>query len=241
MVPPTPTSSKDRKSPLNPLDDAGAKTQGLFGDLKQPLQRLNDAFDGLPDQTTQMASLAGAVGTKLEIIDLHEQLKNQDQRHKAAIEEIQGILDGLLQSEVLANIKKEVDREIAEQMDKLVQEGVTKCLKTHIPQELQDEVAVSKGELKKVRLALHDSESRRANANLRISKKEDPLGTIHMTDDTVSRHYPKDLESLFSLDAETTKALMSDYNLHNSDSDSQDHNLNRFMHFCGIQYQLVRR
>jgi len=43
-------------------------------------------------------------------------------------------------------------------------------------------------------------ESRRANANLRISKKDDPLGTIHMTDGTVSRHYPKDLESLLSLD-----------------------------------------
>jgi len=62
-----------------------------------------------------------------------------------------------------------------------------------------------------------------------------------MTDGTVSRHYPKDLKSLFMLDAETTKALLFDYKLPNSDSNSQDHNLNRFMHFCGIQYQLVRR
>ena len=34
-----------------------------------------------------------------------------------------------------------VEREIAEQMDKLVQERVAECLKTHILQELQDEVA----------------------------------------------------------------------------------------------------
>lgn len=60
-----------------------------------------------------------------------------------------------------------------------------------------------------------------------------------MTDGTVSRHYPKDLESLFKLDDEITKALMSDYKLPHSDSDSQDHNLNRFMRFCGVQYQLV--
>ena len=36
-----------------------------------------------------------------------------------------------------------VEREITEQMDKLVQERVAECLKTHIPQELQDEVARS--------------------------------------------------------------------------------------------------
>jgi len=60
-----------------------------------------------------------------------------------------------------------------------------------------------------------------------------------MSDGMVSRHYPKDLKSLFMLDAETTKALLSDYEVPASDSDSQDHNLNRFMYFCGVQYQLV--
>jgi hypothetical protein len=50
-----------------------------------------------------------------------------------------------------------VEREITEQMDKLVQERVAECLKTHIPQELQDEVARSKLELKQVRIALHNS------------------------------------------------------------------------------------
>ena len=122
-----------------------------------------------------------------------------------------------------------VEREITEQMDKLVQERVAECLKTHIPQELQDEVARSKRELKQVRLELHDScvgliyklqliilnttefvrESRRANANLRrLTGSQDDdrpspsLATIHMTDGTISRHYPKDLESLFKLDGE---------------------------------------
>ena len=50
-----------------------------------------------------------------------------------------------------------MEREIAVQMDKLVQERVAECLKTHIPQNLQDEVARSKRELNQVRLALHDS------------------------------------------------------------------------------------
>lgn len=41
------------------------------------------------------------------------------------------------------------------------------------------------------------------------------------------------------LEAETTNALMSDYELPTSDSNSQDYNLNRFMQFCGVRYQLV--
>lgn len=151
MSPPTPTSSKDPKSPvLDPAFsiDEVAKTRGLFGDLRQPLLKLNDVFDGLYDRTTQMASLGGPVGSKKEITDLHQELKEQDQRHKDAIAEIQDILDGLLQSQVMAKIRKEVEREIVEQMDKLVQERVAECLKTHIPQELQDEVGRSKRELK---------------------------------------------------------------------------------------------
>ena len=52
-------------------------------------------------------------------------------------------------------------------------------------------------------------ESRRANAQLRIGKNDDrpspPLATIHMTDGTVSRHYPKDLECLFKLDGKSFK------------------------------------
>jgi len=246
-APPTPTSFKDPKSPVLDaaflVDDEVAKTRGLFGDLKQPLHKLNDTFDELHGRTMQMASLTGPVGAKPEITDLRQKLRGQDQRHREAIAEIQGILDELLQSQVVDNIRKEVEREITEQMDKLVQERVAECLKIHIPQELQDEVARSKRELKQVRLELHDSESRRANANLRIDKNDDkpapPLATVHMRDGNVSRHYPKDLESLFKLDAETTKALMSDYELPNSDSNSHDYNLNRFMHFCGVQYQLV--
>jgi hypothetical protein len=40
-----------------------------------------------------------------------------------------------------------VEREVAKQVDKLVQERVAECLKTHIiPQELQDEVAISERE-----------------------------------------------------------------------------------------------
>jgi hypothetical protein len=61
-----------------------------------------------------------------------------------------------------------------------------------------------------------------------------------MSDGSVSERFPKDLKSLFSLDANTVKALMNDYELPNPSNSNKDHNLNRFMQFCGVRYQLVR-
>jgi hypothetical protein len=80
-------------------------------------------------------------------------------------------------------------------------------------------------------------ESRRANGNLRSNKADDLLATLLMTDGTVSPRLPKDLKGLFGLDADTLKALLNDYGIPNP-SDNRDHNLNRFMQFCGVRYQL---
>jgi hypothetical protein len=51
----------------------------------------------------------------------------------------------------------EVEKEYAEHIDKLVEEQVAACLKTYIPQELQDEVAESKRQLAEIQRALHNS------------------------------------------------------------------------------------
>jgi len=50
-----------------------------------------------------------------------------------------------------------VEQEIAIQIDELVKEQVEECLKTHIPKELQDELAISKRELEELNLRLHNS------------------------------------------------------------------------------------
>lgn len=51
----------------------------------------------------------------------------------------------------------QVEQEIASQIDELVREQVEECLKTHIPKELQDELAISKRELEELNLRLHNS------------------------------------------------------------------------------------
>jgi len=56
---------------------------------------------------------------------------------------------------ILTNIQ--VEQEIASQIDELVKEQVEECLKTHVPREVQDELAISKRELEELNLRLHNS------------------------------------------------------------------------------------
>jgi len=167
-------------------------------------------------------------------------MRNQSQKHKDGISEIQGILDDFLQNQVVKNMRKHVESEIQSLIGDLVKEHVTECLKDHIPIDLQLEIAERKNELERLNLALHNSESRRANGNLRTTRPDDVLATLLKSDGSVSERFPKDLKGLFSLDADTIKSLMSDYDLPNPSNTNNDHNLNRFMQFCGVRYQLVR-
>jgi hypothetical protein len=203
------------------------------------MEALAASLDGLNSQTIQIA-LLGEVGTTQEIAGLREQMRNQSQKHKDGISEIQGILNNFLQNQVVENMRKQVENEIQNHIDDLVKEHVSECLKDHIPLELQLEVAEGKRELEKLNLALHNSESRRANGNLRSIRPDDALATLLTTKGVVSDRFPKDLKSLFSLDADTLKALMIEYELANPSNTNKDHNLNRFMQFCGVRYQLVR-
>ncbi|PPQ93849.1 hypothetical protein CVT25_013558 [Psilocybe cyanescens] len=260
MEHPTPNSTGKTVTPsLSPIainhEVSVDKSSIYFNQIKKPLGHLTAAIDALQNQTMQIA-LLGEPGTKQEISEfvltricirlaynesrLREQIRGQDQKHKEGLIEIQNILDEILERQVQETMREKVEQEITNQIDELIKEQVAECLKAHIPQELQDEVAMSKKELEELNLRLHNSESRRSNGNLRHSKTDDPLATMFKTDGTVSTQYPKDLKGLFQLDGVTTKALMDEYELPEP-SASRDHNLNRFMQFCGVRYQLVER
>jgi hypothetical protein len=85
-----------------------------------------------------------------------------------------GILDELLEKQIVQEMRKQgnrptnwprmiqltniqVEQEIESQIDEIVKEQVEECLKTYIPKELQDELAVSKRELEELNLRLHNS------------------------------------------------------------------------------------
>jgi len=213
-------------------------TGNLITNLKEASGSLGDIFEKLQSQTTEVAIL-GQLGTTPEIKRLHRQLNEQDEIHREGVAEIRLILKDCLETQLFEHLKKQAQREIEAEIDELVREQVAECLEMIIPQDLQDEVAKQKSELKELRVKLHNSESRRANASLRSNQPDESLRVIYMQNGEVSSHYPKSLKELFDLDSETSKALMIDYELPDV-SEARDRNLNRFMQFCGVSYQMVR-
>ncbi|KAF5386215.1 hypothetical protein D9615_002317 [Tricholomella constricta] len=203
-----------------PLHDVSAKTQ--------------DIFEKLQNQTTEVATV-GKIGAAVEIKKLQRQLKEQDQIHQDGIAEIHLVLKEFVDTQLFEHLKKQGKlREIEEEIDELVKEQVAECLKTIIPQDLQEQVAEQRSELEELGIQLHNCDSRRANASLRSNQPDESLHTIYMPDGKVSEHYPRNLKDLFDLDAETSKALMLDYELPDV-YEARDRNLNRFMQFCGVR------
>jgi hypothetical protein len=244
MEPPTP---KSLGGVLPPVRDSArvlakecADTQLLVDEARKPLKDLAAAVEGLEGRTMQMALLGGQIGTKQEISEFRRRMQEQEQRHQEGIQEIQGILDEMLRNHVVEGMRQQVEQEIGDHIDDLIKEGIAECLKDHIPPDVQEEIAASKKELDRVRLALYNSESRRLNGSLRSENPNEVLNTMYTSAGTVSQYYPKTLRELFTLDGKAINALMKDYELPNH-SGNRDHALNRFMQFCGVKYQLVRR
>ncbi|KAJ3503105.1 hypothetical protein NLJ89_g8581 [Agrocybe chaxingu] len=196
---------------LQPVHNYLEKAKRNIDEMRKPLAAFAATIDGLQGETMQIA-LLGEACTRQEISDLRAQLSSQDQKHKDGVVEIQAILDDLLQNQVVEHMRKEVEQEISHQIDAFVQEQVAECLKDHIPQALQDEVEESKRELDRLNIALHNSESRRANGNLRTNQVDDLLATMFMPDGAVSPHFPKDLKGLFSLDGKSTEFRLAPQN-----------------------------
>jgi type I site-specific restriction endonuclease len=184
------------------------KSSSLINDVKRPMEGLAASLDGLNNQTILLA-LLGEISTKQEIAGLREQMRNQSQKHQDGISEIQDILDNFLQKQVVENMRKQVEQEIQSHIDDFVKEHVMECLRDHIPLDLQHEVAERKDELERLNLALHNSESRRANGNLRTTRPDDVLATLLMSNGLVSEQFPKDLKALFSLDGKSNRRINS--------------------------------
>jgi len=123
----------------------------------------------------------------------------------------------------------------------MVKEQVALNLLEHVPESLQADLAMRKRQLEEVQQALHNSESRRANAELRSGNTDGTLHTIYRSDGEISPLFPEDLSSLFALDGDTAKRLLMEYEQGPITSDSRESNLNRFIQFCGVLYQVVTR
>ncbi|KAJ3575276.1 hypothetical protein NP233_g1194 [Leucocoprinus birnbaumii] len=240
------TSKLGPGPPLTSKQDSDAATKEVYDSLSHALNNLAGNYDALQGKSMQVAMKGTEMENSEDIKELRQQMKDQDLRHKESMEEIQNMIDQILQNEG-DDMRKQVSQEIAEQIDELVKDQVAHCLKDHMPEDLGFELEENKREYADLQHALHNSyndtgnlgsESRRLNGTLRASKPDDVLHTILMSNGSVSGRFPKDLNALFELDADAVKALMADYDL-NGVTDSRDNNLNKFMQFCGVRYQMV--
>ncbi|KAJ6491757.1 hypothetical protein C8R47DRAFT_1121678 [Mycena vitilis] len=213
--------------------------QALIQHVKVALGALDDTLGELHGQTMQIALLGGEPQITQDVENLRKQLLDNDKRHQEGMQEIKLVLDHVLQCEVVELLKKQVDDDIAREIDQLVADQVALCLKDHIPQELQDEVATQQRILEEIRRDLHNSENRRSNATLRSDHGDDSLQVIYKADGSVPALFPSNLQALFDMDATTSRRLMMEYGMTDC-SESRERNLNRLMQFFGVRYQMVR-
>ncbi|TCD64386.1 hypothetical protein EIP91_004133 [Steccherinum ochraceum] len=218
---------------VNGLNETLAAMKGSLGSLGQ-------MFDTLGQQTAQMVQIGGELETASHLNKVRKEMEVQDRKVDEQVEEIKELLQRALQIEIVEHLRQVIEGGILEQIDREVKEHVAQILPSYFPQDLVEEVETYKQQLDEVQRALHNSESRRANSQLRSNKLTDPLHTIYKTDGTISTLFPRDVKSLFSMDAETAIQLLEEYGMSDV-STTRERNVNRFMQFCGVSYQLVRR
>jgi len=214
--------------------------QYTVGVMQGSLDALQDVLQNLTDQTLYPGLTENSKLSK-ELAEIRKGLESVDVKHAYGQEEIGLLMDKLMKEQAIDELRGQVNKEITLNMDKLVKEEVEAYLQNTIPLNLQQDVQKSKKELDEVSRELHNSESKRMNALLREKNRHEPIHTIFRSNGTISEHFPKTLEDLFNIDASTCKALVNDYDIESPDGTSKDGNLNRFMQFCGVQFQMVRR
>ncbi|KAH9915910.1 uncharacterized protein B0H18DRAFT_1039720 [Fomitopsis serialis] len=200
--------------------------------------RDQQTFDKLAEQMTSIARLGEELETTSIINSLKEVMDAQDEKLGEDIAGIKALQETVLKTDVIEHLRTAVETLVSEMIDELVKEQVELLLPQHVPQALVAELQSHKLELAEVERNLHNSESRRLNAQIRTSGLDDPLSTIYKNDGTASRHFPENLQALLGMDDKFIKAMMRDYQLADI-SDSREKNTNRLMQFFGISYQLV--
>lgn len=225
-------------SPEDLIPPEVINAQYSIGVMQGSIQALEDILDKMQSNTLDLGM--GDAQVQKEFEEIRERLRNQQKVQSDGIEEINLILNDILENKVVAKIQEQVEREVEAEVDKLVDQQVKACLKELIPVKLQQKVKDKRAELDRVRLELHNSESRRANAQLTHGNHDEAVivNTVLLPDGTVSALFPKTLKDLFTLDAKATKSLLEEQKI--STSAKHDVNLNRVLKHLNVQYQMVR-
>lgn len=211
----------------------------LMAVMKQTMDSLGGTFDALNQTSARVQELQNepALDAVKQISDLRKQLVKKDRRQEEKMQDIEHLLREVLQHEIVEHLKGQIQNQIEDIIEAEVEEQVKLQLGFHIPPKLQESVAAHKRQLDEVQYAMRNSEARRANGQLRSNNLHGPMQTLMAPSGLVSDHFPKDMSELLTMDAETVAALIAHYDI--AASDNREENMNRFMRFCNIGYQVV--
>ncbi|KAF8342838.1 uncharacterized protein EI90DRAFT_3191144 [Cantharellus anzutake] len=216
--------------------------QELVTTMKGTLDHLGGVFDTLGEQTARVASLAPALHTAHQIHQLRKQLVVQDRRQEERIQELKLLLRDVLKEQIATHLRVHVTRMIKEQIQSRVKDQVSKQLQLQFPEEMRIQVAQHRPQLAGVKRNLHDTNARRHNAHFKSHQLFEPLQPLHTANGKPSPDFPKDLATMFSVDAATAKKLCKDYELPlapGGAADEREQNLNKFMAYCGMQFHML--
>ncbi|KAG8909935.1 hypothetical protein FRC00_009172 [Tulasnella sp. 408] len=213
---------------------------------------LQVTFDTLDNAGKRVAGIGADFDHSAQIGSLKRHMLSGDTKHQQKIDEIKLLLKDSLKEDVVPYVNTVISNDIDHQLDEMIQSLVAEEIARQIPQSLRDQITEHKRHLEEVYVSLqnaiaklitersHTSEARRANALLRSTHLKDPLHPLLKANGEISDKFPRDLTALFALDAAEAKALSAEYGLPDI-GDSRERNLNRFMQFCGVSYQMTHR
>ncbi|KAI0743388.1 hypothetical protein C8Q80DRAFT_1180653 [Daedaleopsis nitida] len=217
-----------------------AAVRELLGAMKATLGTLDQTFRTLNEQSSQVSSLGPNMQTAAaEILALRQQIRKQEKRQEKRVNEIKRMLKEDIKLQAEEQMRDGIRAQIRSEIVKQVKDQMAAQIPAHLPVPLRTQAAESRQQLAEVKIALDNSEARRANAILRPSPSNmtDTLSVVLKPDGTKSALYPANLRSLFSYENAKMKELLKDFGLH--DYGVPEKNLNRFMAHIGIRFEIV--
>jgi len=205
--------------------------------MKRTLLDLGMTFDHFGESTAKVSGLLPAIKFSHELYKLQKRLEMQDRKHEDQTTELKSLLTNVLKEQIAAHLRLFVQDVIRKQIQTRVEDQVREQLQKQIPDELRAQVREHKQKIELVEKALYNSEARRTNSLLRTRNLTDSLRPLLLPNGEQSKMFPKDLATLFALDAVAAKQLALEFEL--PDGDNREINLNRFMSHIGVAFQMM--
>jgi len=206
--------------------------------MKQTLGNLGVTSETLDKHSAKVADIDFEYDYGAQIASLRKHMAASEKKQEKRMDDLKTLLKDVLKDEIVPHIRTKIDDQITIEMNAAFEKHVADELSRLISPRHQEQIVQDSQQLGEVHINLHNSEARRANALIRSNHLNDPLHPLLTREGVVSNGFPEDLSQLFALDDDAAMALNEKYGMTDVGG-GKERNLNRFMQFCGISYQMV--